>query len=185
MFSSPAFSSLSPTTCLPSVIHLLRCHTGICWSCPVMLHSVNFKMLSHYSLPIACSGSVSPQLLLQPCDLISLTVPGESLRLSLFLRSPFLLRFTLSVTNSLWHLSKCSALCWMALCGLFTHCIRTKTQSPHTPRSTRPHTQVHAKTGIHTKCGHGNVRCTGVPPGVHTLRLTPLSPAPDSLLAPP
>lgn len=60
-----------------------------------------FVSLLSQHVPSAHSGSVS-QLSLQPCDLISLTDCGCLGKVSLS-TVPFLLRFTLCVTNSFWH----------------------------------------------------------------------------------
>lgn len=87
--------------------------------------------------------TLTPAVWLNQSD--RLWVPGEGLSLSTV---PFLLKFTLSVTNSFWHLSKCSALCWTDLYGLFTlaHAY-TPTLSAQTLYSTCSHK---ACTDAHT-----------------------------------
>lgn len=62
-----------------------------------------FIYFCHPCLPLHDSGSVCKPSL-QPCDLISLTDSGRLGKVSPS-TVPFLFRFTLSVTNSLWHLS--------------------------------------------------------------------------------
>ena len=114
----------------------------------------------YFSAVIPCSPSMlwfsfptlTPAVWLNQSD--RLWVPGESLPLSAV---PFLLKFTLSVTNSFWHLSKCSALCWTAPPrSLHTH-TRAHTQSlkwtnstgEHAARTAQTHTHTHTHTQVH------------------------------------
>ena len=124
--------------------------------------------------------TLTPAVWLNQSD--RLWVPGESLSLSAV---PFLLKFTLSVTNSFWHLSKCRALCSTALYGLFTltH-MRPHHDYAHKGRWSTCHTQcygdAHRYTGTHTNsriCKDINrMWLKSRIPSSHILCLTPHSP---------
>lgn len=119
--------------------------------------------------------------LLQPCDLISLTDPGCLGKVSLS-TVPFLLKFTLSVTNSFWHLSKCSALCRTGL-YVSSHS-RVRTHARTDAKCTETHTGACKDTHRHknTVCTNKNTHWMWLKsrthniPQAHVLWLTPFSP---------
>lgn len=89
--------------------------------------------------------TLTPAVWLNQSD--RLWVPGENLSLSAV---PFLLKFTLSVTNSFWHLSKCSALCWTAPPRSLHTRTLAHTQSLKWTNSAGEHVARMACTGTHT-----------------------------------